>query len=188
MREKLRRTMPRRHARGLQIDRERYDAADLLEPKRSTVPSASSSAGFTRALIWSPRSVEAGFVTRLEALPPRYTSVVAALSEDASDLDDPDGLLGLDRYRALHGVPHTRPLPLEDFVRYGLWFQQRAAPDVDRRRVTFLAERAGGFHVRLEDGEEFPARRVVVATGIGPFARRPGPFAGLPASLVSHSV
>lgn len=85
MREKLRRTMPRRHARGLQIDRERYDAADLLEPKRSTVPSASSSAGFTRALIWSPRSVEAGFVTRLEALPPRYTSVVAALSEDASD-------------------------------------------------------------------------------------------------------
>ena len=109
-------------------------------------------------------------------------------SPNASNLDDPDGLLGLDRYRALHGVPHTRPLPLEDFVRYGLWFQQRAAPDVDRRRVTFLAERAGGFHVRLEDGEEFPARRVVVATGIGPFARRPGQFAGLPASLVSHSV
>src|SRR5437667_265096 len=44
-----------------------------------------ASAGFTRAVIWSPRSVEAGFVTRLEAVPPRYTSVVAALSEDASD-------------------------------------------------------------------------------------------------------
>src|SRR2546427_11951186 len=108
-------------------------------------------------------------------------------SPNASNLDDPDGLLGLDRYRALHGVPHTKPLPLEDFVRYGLWFQQRAAPDVDRRRVTFLAERAGGFRVRLEDGEEFPARRVVVATGISPFARRPVEFAGLPAPLVSHS-
>src|SRR2546425_822276 len=48
-------------------------------------PRIGSSAGFTRALIWSPRSVGAAFVTRLEALPPRYTSVVAALSEDASD-------------------------------------------------------------------------------------------------------
>src|SRR2546425_418315 len=36
-------------------------------------------------------------------------------SPNASNLDDPDGLLGLDRYRALHGVPHTKPLPLEDF-------------------------------------------------------------------------
>jgi cation diffusion facilitator CzcD-associated flavoprotein CzcO len=39
----------------------------------------------------------------------------------------------------------------------------------------------------LQDGEEFQARRVVVATGLGAFARRPAQFDGLPASLVSHS-
>ncbi len=108
-------------------------------------------------------------------------------SATASSLDDPEGRLGLDRYRSLHGVAHAKPVPLEDFVRYGLWFQQRAVPDVDRRRVTHLAEDGSGFRVSLEDGEEFSARRVVVATGIGPFAQRPAQFAGLPPSLVSHS-
>src|SRR5437660_2040478 len=108
-------------------------------------------------------------------------------SPSASNLADPDGRLRLDRYHALHGLPHTKPTPLEDFVRYGQWFQQQAVPDVDRRTVTYLAADVQGFRVRLEDGEEFPARRVVVATGISPFARRPVEFAGLPAPLVSHS-
>ncbi len=106
---------------------------------------------------------------------------------DASNLDDPDGQLRLDSYRALHHLPHAKPVPIEDFVRYGHWFQKQAVPDVDRRRVTQLAEEAGGFRLRLQDGEEFQARRVVVATGLGAFARRPAQFDGLPASLVSHS-
>jgi cation diffusion facilitator CzcD-associated flavoprotein CzcO len=105
----------------------------------------------------------------------------------ASNLDDPDGHLRLDSYRALHHLPQAKPVPIEDFVRYGHWFQKQAVPDVDRRRVTHLAGEAGGFRVRLQDGEEFQARRVVVATGLGAFARRPAQFDGLPASLVSHS-
>ena len=108
-------------------------------------------------------------------------------SPTASNVGDPDGHLGLERYRALHAVPHTKPVPVEHFVRYGEWFQEQAVPEVDRRRVTYLAQDSRGFRVRLEDGEEFQARRVVVATGIGLFARRPAQFAGLPASLVSHS-
>jgi cation diffusion facilitator CzcD-associated flavoprotein CzcO/predicted ATP-grasp superfamily ATP-dependent carboligase len=108
-------------------------------------------------------------------------------STSASNLDDPEGRLELDRYRSLHGIAHAKPVPLEDFVRYGHWFQQQAVPDVDQRRVSYLAENARGFRVRTEDGEEFHARRVVVATGISPFAQRPAQFAGLPASLVSHS-
>src|SRR5437762_10313049 len=108
-------------------------------------------------------------------------------SPSASNLADPDGRLRLDRYHALHGLPHTKPTPLEDFVKYGQWFQQQAVPDVDRRTVTYLAADSQGFRVRLQDGEEFHARRVVVATGISPFARRPAQFAGLPAPLVSHS-
>ena len=108
-------------------------------------------------------------------------------SPSASNIADPDGQLRLDRYHALHSIPHAKPTPLEDFVRYGQWFQQQAVPDVDRRTVSRLVANARGFHVRLQDGEEFHARRVVVATGISPFARRPPQFAGLPAPLVSHS-
>src|SRR3989449_5224008 len=48
--------------------------------------------------------------------------------------------------------------------------------------------RSQGFRVRLDDGDEFAARRVVMATGIGPFAQRPVQFADLPAPLVSHSL
>ena len=108
-------------------------------------------------------------------------------SPSASNLADPDSRLRLDRYHTLHGLPHAKPVPLEDFVRYGQWFQQQAVPDLDRRTVTSLAADSRGFRVRLRDGEEFHARRVVVATGISPFARRPAQFAGLPALLVSHS-
>jgi cation diffusion facilitator CzcD-associated flavoprotein CzcO len=105
----------------------------------------------------------------------------------ASNLDDPDGQLRLDSYRALHHLPRAKPVPIEDFVRYGHWFQKQAVPEIDRRRVTHLAAESGRFRVRLQDGDEFQARRVVVATGLGSFARRPAQFDGLPAALVSHS-
>jgi cation diffusion facilitator CzcD-associated flavoprotein CzcO len=41
--------------------------------------------------------------------------------------------------------------------------------------------------VRVADGEEFHARRVVVATGISNFAHRPPEFEHLPLMLASHS-
>ncbi len=108
-------------------------------------------------------------------------------ASSASSLADPDGRLGLDRFRAAQGLPASKPVPIEDFVRYGNWFQQQAVPDVDARTVTHVAANARGFHVRMVDGEEFHARCVVVATGISHFAQRPAQFADLPASLVSHS-
>src|SRR5205823_14257204 len=44
-----------------------------------------------------------------------------------------------------------------------------------------------GFCLSLEDGECVQAARVVVATGIAPFAQRPRQFEGLPPELVSHT-
>jgi len=105
----------------------------------------------------------------------------------ASSLADPEGRLRLDRFRAAHGVPHAKPVPIEDFVRYGHWFQEQAVPHLERRTVADVAPNARGFHVRLDDGEEFHARRVVVATGISLFAKRPEQLADLPATAVSHS-
>ena len=108
-------------------------------------------------------------------------------SPGCSQIADPQRHLTLDRYQALHGVPRPKPLPLADFVRYGHWFQQQVAQDLDRRRVELIEPASRGFRLRLEDGEDLTARRVVVATGIGPFSWRPPQFESLPASLASHS-
>jgi cation diffusion facilitator CzcD-associated flavoprotein CzcO len=105
----------------------------------------------------------------------------------ASNLGDPDGRLGLHPFRATAGLPHTEPVPIDDFVRYGQWFQEQAVPHLERRTVTEVSPNARGFRVRLDDGEEFHARRVVVATGISHFAKRPEQLADLPADAVSHS-
>jgi len=105
----------------------------------------------------------------------------------ASSLGDPEGRLGLNRFRAAAGLPYTKPVPIDDFVRYGQWFQEQAVPHLERRTVADVAPNSRGFHVRLDDGKEFHARRVVVATGINLFAKRPDQLADLPAAAVSHS-
>jgi cation diffusion facilitator CzcD-associated flavoprotein CzcO len=106
---------------------------------------------------------------------------------EASNIADPGHALGLESYEAALGLERAEPVPLARFVEYGRWFQARAVPGLDRRRVTRVAAHSNGFRVELEDGENFLAERVVVAAGIVPFAWRPPQFAGLPPSLVSHS-
>jgi pyridine nucleotide-disulfide oxidoreductase len=86
-----------------------------------------------------------------------------------------------------------RPVPLEPFIRYGLWFKDRHVPDVERRKVVQVARREREFAVALDDGDEFLASAVVVATGLSDAARLPPELAayrvaGSPGSgLVSHS-
>jgi hypothetical protein len=106
---------------------------------------------------------------------------------DASHIGDPRHALSLNIYQALQGAPIGRPVPLERFVDYGLWFQQRVAPDLDPRHVCRLEPADTGFILRLSDGERIRAERVVIATGLSTFAERPPQFEGLPATLVSHS-
>jgi FAD-dependent urate hydroxylase len=108
-------------------------------------------------------------------------------SWEASHIADPERRLTLDRYQASRNVPLTKPIPLGDFIDYGRWFQQQSVPDIDERRVTSLEQTAKGFTLWLEDGDCLQTERVVVATGIAPFARRPLQFEGLPRELVSHT-
>ena len=54
---------------------------------------------------------------------------------DASHIADPDNFLLLDAYATMTGLGRTDPLPREDFVRYGVWYQQMALPDLDPRTV-----------------------------------------------------
>jgi thioredoxin reductase len=108
-------------------------------------------------------------------------------SWEASHIADPDRRLTLDRYQTSRNIALSKPIPLGDFIDYGHWFQQQTAPDVDKRRVARLAQTAKGFSLSLEDGDCVYASRVIVATGIAPFARRPPQFDGLPRELVSHT-
>ena len=105
----------------------------------------------------------------------------------ASQIGDPDGGLTLRRYYQVRGIPASRPLPVDHFIGYGHWFQQQVAADLDRRRVARIESDSTGFRLRLHDGEEVSARRVVVATGISPFPWRPPEFDALPAPLASHT-
>src|SRR3954469_11655300 len=79
------------------------------------------------------------------------------------------------------------PIPVDRFIDYGKWFQERAVPDVDRRAVRTIEPNGAGFRITLED-QVYAAGRVVVAAGVGTFARRPPCFAALGPELVSHTM
>src|SRR5580700_10943166 len=104
----------------------------------------------------------------------------------ASHISDPQTALTMDSYAKSLGTSIPKPIPLERFVEYGLWFHRQAVPDVDRRKIARVERNANGFLLTLTDGEQFHSRRVVIAAGIGSFARRPPQFEGLPPELVTH--
>src|SRR6266516_2157423 len=106
---------------------------------------------------------------------------------DASHISDPEARLTLDRYHEAQGTASERPIPLNRFIDYGLWFQQQVAPDLDQRQVEQIGRMNSRFRILLSDGAILRARRVVVAAGIAPFAYRPSTFAYVPPELASHS-
>lgn len=106
---------------------------------------------------------------------------------ECSQISTPYDDLSLDRYLGARGRSRPRRVAGAEFVEYGRWIQRHVAPDVDRRRVTRVERMAMGFRLDLEDGTCWRARRIAVATGIGPFKRRPRVFEGIPSWLASHS-
>jgi FAD-dependent urate hydroxylase len=106
---------------------------------------------------------------------------------EATHLADPNQSLTLDAYRAASCKPFSSPVPLDRFIDYGLWYQRRTVPDLDKRKITRIEPHAKDFKLILEDGSSVLARRVVIAAGIGSFAWRPPVFAGFPSTLVSHT-
>ena len=106
----------------------------------------------------------------------------------ASNLSDPAKSLELGSFAlANNNSAIPDPLPLDQFIEYGRWFQRKTVPDVDTRNVTRIDSNTDGFQLTLADGERLKSRRVVVAAGIVPFARRLSQFTDLPAELASHS-
>jgi thioredoxin reductase len=108
----------------------------------------------------------------------------------SSDLSDPDGELGLAQFCEALNLPFhavLRPIPIATFTAYGLAFQQRFVPHVERRRLIELEWNTARFSLHFEDGQSVTARRIVLAVGMMPFVRVPQEYAKLPAELASHS-
>jgi FAD-dependent urate hydroxylase len=106
----------------------------------------------------------------------------------ASSMSDPQGRFSLDAYEAEQPQPFSRPLPGEELSRYAHWFRERAVPEIDERQVSTVEQAGSGFTLTMEDGERLAAGRVVIATGLGSFPRRPAQFAQLGDDLITHSM
>ncbi|WP_346342665.1 FAD-dependent oxidoreductase, partial [Streptomyces sp. SID685] len=99
----------------------------------------------------------------------------------ASSLDCPQPGHTLADYCAAAGirrlVSDEDVIPVETFIGYGEWFQRQLVPQLERVRVVSV-EPAGrdagrGFELKLDSGESFVARAVVVATGLSGLAHLP---------------
>ncbi|TLS40538.1 NAD(P)/FAD-dependent oxidoreductase [Streptomyces montanus] len=116
----------------------------------------------------------------------------------ASNLDAPQRGHNLVDYCDAAGIPRLVGdedlVPVETFIAYGEWFQQRLVPELERVRVVSVDRRgAEGFELKLDSGELFTARAVVVATGLSGLAHLPRELAAAaadgptPTGAVSHS-
>lgn len=106
---------------------------------------------------------------------------------EASNIDAPQKHLSIEAFQKANQRKLSDPLPVEDFVDYGDWFQKQIAPHVDTRLVRNVSKDNGHFSVTLEDGETLHAKSVVLALGIGYFLSKPNEFADVPKELAPHS-
>ena len=105
----------------------------------------------------------------------------------ATSMADYEGPLSLDSYCRTTGIKPGIPVPLEDFIDYGMWVHKEAVPDVDRRMVERVERTDDGFLLTLDDETQMASRHVVVAGGIAPFTVRPNLLRSLPTELASHT-
>jgi FAD-dependent urate hydroxylase len=108
----------------------------------------------------------------------------------ASEIASPDGGYDPAAYYKLHGweyINRAVPVPLDRFLGYADWYVEQLVPGIRDVTATEVTAVSGGFRVTFADGEPVTARKVVVATGVLPFAHIPAELSGLPSDLVTHS-
>jgi FAD-dependent urate hydroxylase len=108
----------------------------------------------------------------------------------ACSLSDPNSSYTLARYCAEQGLHYAetgKPISLEVFTQYALWFQRLFAPNVEDVLGTNVEKSPNGFEVHLSDGSTLLARNLAVATGLDDADHAPTELSLLPPDLVSHS-
>jgi hypothetical protein len=107
-----------------------------------------------------------------------------------SDFASPVGGYDVSAFCELQGLDYVHrlgPLSLERFLDYADWYTANLVPDVRDDLVTGVTSADGGFLVTLAGGDPVLARRVVIATGVRPYAHIPDELTALPSGLVTHT-
>ena len=108
----------------------------------------------------------------------------------ASNLSAPGDGFSVGAYCRSKGIPYHDtdiPVSLADFTDYALEFQRRHVPMLEDKQVAMVEREGSAYRLRLDDGEELTAKRVVAAVGVSHYAYTPDTFAALPPERVSHS-
>lgn len=108
----------------------------------------------------------------------------------ASSLADPTGKFTIGRFCAERDIAYADlgiPVSLDTFCAYGLSFQQKLVPHLEDQKLVHLSAAPEGFALQLKNGEEFIAKKVVLAVGVSHFRYIPPELANLPSDRVTHS-
>ena len=108
----------------------------------------------------------------------------------ASSLSDPEEAFTLAAYCGEQGIPYADTgwgVPVAVFAAYGAAFQKRFVPHLEDVQVCRLSRTPHGFDVGLADGRTVAASRVVLATGLQPFAHIPDELANLTAGQIGRA-
>jgi lysine/ornithine N-monooxygenase len=109
----------------------------------------------------------------------------------ASNLWDPRRAFTLEvfcREKRIAFQPTAKPVPIEVFLAYAAWFQERTGVSSNGLSIASVArDGRNNFLLTSNDGRQFTARRVVIASGHMPFAFVPELLRRLPGHLVAHT-
>jgi FAD-dependent urate hydroxylase len=106
---------------------------------------------------------------------------------EASNIAAPQKHLSIEAYQKFLKRKIADPVPIEDFIAYGKWFQKQVAPNLDPRHVHRVTRDGDVFELEMEDGEKLRAKSLVLAMGIGHFFHRPAEFAAISTQLAPHA-
>jgi cation diffusion facilitator CzcD-associated flavoprotein CzcO len=84
--------------------------------------------------------------------------------------------------------PTALPVPIDVFLAYAAWFQERAGISSNGLSVANIEkDERQTFKLTTSDGRQSTARRVVIATGHMPFMFVPETLRALPADVLAHT-
>lgn len=101
-----------------------------------------------------------------------------------SSISSPHSKAGIGAWCAVAGIdPYDKdggetPIPVDEFVSYGKWFQEKEVPELEEEQVAGIARVGSGFEVELASGKRLRSGTVVVAVGAAPFAYVPPELKG----------
>jgi len=107
----------------------------------------------------------------------------------ASEIASPHGGYDPKAYYKLRGweyVDRAVAIPVDRFLAYADWYIEQLVPGIRDVAATEVEAVNGGFRVAFQDAETVMARKVILATGVIPYAHVAPELLGLPSDLVTH--